>query len=229
MRKIICIILSIIMVFTPLLSDVKASAAYKATLIGIQDTGHDHTSYYSAVGSHLTLMGYNTSEIQESTDISRSSFLDIMDEREIIVIRSHGGYSVDGSGNLTSTWMPLGTSAIISSDFENLPSNLTNAKIFVFGGCNTAKGGPSDSTVRNLIVQANNKGVRVAIGFQTEVYCEGVNTWTKYFFWLLTGPSNVDQAAVGAVSHTNLVHWNMIDNGLNIDSMRYRGEWYMTF
>ena len=64
------------MAFTPLLSDVKASAAYKATLIGIQDTGHDHTSYYSAVGSHLTLMGYNTGEIQESTDISRSSFLD---------------------------------------------------------------------------------------------------------------------------------------------------------
>ena len=41
--------------------------------------------------------------------------------------------------------------------------------------------------------------------------------------------SNVDQAAVGAVSHTRLTHWNLIESGLNIESMRYRGEWYMTF
>ncbi len=229
MRKIICIILSIIMVFTPLLSDVKASAAYKVTLVGIQAVNHDHTSYYSSVSNHLTQMGYNSSEIQHSTDISRSSFLDIMDEREIVVIRADAGITVDGAGNMICTRMALGTGYITSIDFENLSSNLSNAKIFIFGGCLTAKGGPSDSTVKNLIVQSNNKGVRVAIGFQDTVLCPGVNTWTEYFFWLLTGPSNVDQAAVGAVSHTRLTHWNLIESGLNIESMRYRGEWYMTF
>ena len=76
MKKIICAVFTFVFSCLSILNKVNVSAAYEVTLVGIQSEGHNHTSYYSAVGSHLTLMGYNTSEIQESTDISRSSFLD---------------------------------------------------------------------------------------------------------------------------------------------------------
>lgn len=69
----------------------------------------------------------------------------------------------------------------------------------------------------------------MAIGFEDIILCVGANTWTSIFFLYLAGGSNVDQAANAAVSLTKLNHWSLINSGLNIDSMRYRGEWYMTF
>ena len=228
MKKFVSIIVTVVLL-SSIIMEYKVQAAYKVTLVGIQETGHDHTSYYSNINNSLNDIGYNDSEIQEYTDISRNAFLDLMDDREIIVIRSHGGYATDSLGNIDYTYMTLGTNGIFSNDFENLSSNISNAKIFIFGGCYTAIGGPSDSTVRNLIVQSNLKGVRVAIGFQDSILCVGANTWTSIFFLYLAGGSNVDQAATAAVQLTKLNHWSLINSGLNIDSMRYRGDWYMTF
>lgn len=132
MKKLVSVLI-IVVLLNSIMSEYKVHAAYKVTLIGIQETGHDHTSYYSNINNSLNTMGYVDSEIQEYTDISRNSFLDLMDEREIIVIRSHGGYVTDSLGNIDNTYMTLGTSGIFSSDFENLTSNISNAKIFIFG------------------------------------------------------------------------------------------------
>ena len=89
MKKYIALLLCICCFFF-IHSNDKVYATTKVTLIGTQVSGHDHTSYYSDIHDALNVMGYNNSEIQEWTDITRNSFLNIIDDREIIVIRSHG-------------------------------------------------------------------------------------------------------------------------------------------
>jgi len=205
-------------------------ATEKVALVGIESTGHDHTSFYSDISGYLNTMGYNNSDIQQGTNMTRNTFLNIMDEREIIVIRSHGNRYLDNSGNVIGTYMSLNSGGIYNSDFEDLDDNLTNAKLFVFCGCYTAAGGVWDTTMRNIVVQSNLKGVRVAVGFSDTIYCDGANTWTKWFFKYLADGENIDTAANNAVSETESHHWIMNLLGeLNIDSMLYRGEWNMTF
>ena len=153
-----------------------------------------------------------------------------MEDREIIVIRSHGGVFTDNAGNIIGNYMCLKNGDLYNSDFEDLTAYLDNAKLFVFCGCKTAAGDVYDAVVRNLVVQSTEKGVRTAVGFSETIKCNAANTWTKWFFKYLSQGKNVDTAANNAVKKARGDNW-FIDsvNTSGIESMRYRGEWDLTF
>ncbi len=205
--------------------------AYSVELVGIEDSGHDHTSVYDTIDDYLNSMGYANADINKSTNITSSTLLSRLSRREIIVTRSHGGRFLDSAGNTTGNYLVLNGGNMYNSDIEAFSSNkLADTVLVVYVGCYTASGGVSSSSARNLVVASTEKGATTAVGFEDSIACAGANTWTDYFFWYLSLGKNIDRAANDAVSATRAIHRELEDQGnLGISSMRYRGEWNYTF
>ncbi len=200
-------------------------------LVGISDTGHDHMSCYDTITPYLEKMGYSSAEIYKREDSVLADVMLMLDVGEIIVTRSHGGAFTDSSGNYIGNFICLSDKNLCNSDIEDLVNgSLSNAKLIVYGGCLTAAGGVSSTSIRNLTVASEVKGASTVVGFTEEVNCAGANTWVKFFFQHLSEGDNIDESLNEAKKETQKKHFILQALGeLGIDSCMYRGVWNTTF
>lgn len=215
-----------------LLSQNVYAYASEVGLVGVTVDGHDHTTYYASINEYLNTMGYADSTISLNTDPGRATILNLLDTCEIVVTRSHGGYSIAEDGSLFNCHLVLQNGAkLYYSDIETFPAtSLSNLILAVYIGCRTALGGISLGTEDNLVVATSNQGARTAVGFTEAIDCNGANSWVDFFFENLANGDNIDVALNSAVEATQNKHWILeARDDLNIDSCRYRGEWNYTF
>lgn len=199
-------------------------------LIGVTDTGHDHTGYFEDINEDLNEMGYSDIQISTYIDPEKSTVLDVLDSCEIVVTRSHGDRYLNDNGDAIGNYIVLPSECLYNSDIEDMKEDLSNAKLVVYGGCYTAAGGVSLGTERNLVVATENRGAATAVGFTKSINCTGANTWVGYLFKNLASGKNIDISVNDAVKSTKNKHFILDLQGvLNIDSCLYRGVWDYTW
>lgn len=131
-------------------------------LVGITDTGHDHTSFMNNnVPSNYTK--------SKNTNTSPQNTLNVLRSSRAFISRSHGykeGICCSG-GNMTRTDM-----------LALPPGALSHMQLVYYGACKTGEGGAS---AENLVNATFDRGARTVIGFTVIVDCNSCNTWTKAF------------------------------------------------
>ena len=168
----------------------------KAVLVGVADSGHDHTSALATVSPIITGFGYSSAPLYSgSFTVSQiDNFLN-NDVNSIFVSRSHGGYAVS-SNVLRSTFIGpnpndydvLYSSTHISTTFS--ANELKNMDLVMFVACNTGYGGEGAA---NLPSKAVEKGATTAIGFEESITCSRTNEWLIDFFEGLADGYTVDE------------------------------------
>lgn len=135
---------------------------YLFGLVGITDTGHDHTSFMNNnVPSNYTK--------SKNTNTSPQNTLNVLRSSRAFISRSHGykeGICCSG-GNMTRTDM-----------LALPPGALSHMQLVYYGACKTGEGGAS---AENLVNATFDRGARTVIGFTVIVDCNSCNTWTKAF------------------------------------------------
>lgn len=115
----------------------------------------------------------------------------------IIGIEYHGLYVTDEGVNVDTgiSTNEFATGAdkgyLCGDDINNLPNDaLSNIKLAVFVGCNTAGPGPTDKLPRAVVI----KGATTAIGFEDTIYTNEANDWVEDFFGKLAQGTNAYDA-----------------------------------
>lgn len=144
-------------------------------MVGITDSGHDHTSFMN----NRIPAGYTRSS---NTNTSPQATLNVLRASRAFVSRSHGyreGISCSG-GNMTR------------NDVLALPPGaLSHMQLVYYGACLTGEGG---SSAANLVNATFDRGARTVIGFTVEVGCGTTNTWTQEFMTSISNGETVDRA-----------------------------------
>lgn len=144
-------------------------------LVGISDTGHDHTTFMN----NRIPAGYTRSS---KTNTSPQATLDVLRASRAFISRSHGyteGISCNG-GNMTR-------SAVLALP----PGALGHMRLVYYGACSTGTGG---SGAANLVNATFDRGARTVIGFTVNVTCSTTNTWTRAFMNSISNGDTIDRA-----------------------------------
>ena len=178
------------------------------TMVGIEFSGHDHTSYMDEIIDDAMIIGggaYRT----VNTDLTQMSYS--IRHSGILVIRSHGSQNDVSlaNGEVFSRFNMSGW-----SKYE-----LKNARLILYGACETGLGGES---ANNLVNSTFNRGAKTVIGFQSAVGCDQMNTWTKEFF-VASGEQSktITQSLEHADYWTGFYHWG---NRYGTDNRLVRGS-----
>ena len=174
--------------------------AYKTTLYGVSNSGHDHSSCLETVKNILQNDTFNNVILKTGALSSSECLLDLKNTN-IFTSRSHGTIVVwTGTTTAASTGIILndkgGTEkiALYSHLWGNMTSGSTSIAttdsfegldIALFIGCETAYDGVAG---RNLPAVVSNQDAEVAIGFSDSINCNAANGWTEDFYmYLLEG------------------------------------------
>ena len=144
-------------------------------MVGITDTGHDHTSFMDNPIPSI----YKASK---NTNIGATVALQGLRSSQVFVGRSHGSKTsfVCNNGNITR-------SMVIA-----LPANaLSSAKLVYYGACLTGEGG---ADAENLVNATFDRGAKCVIGFTESINFDAGNKWTKKFMASLSDGDTIDTA-----------------------------------
>ena len=153
-------------------------------LVGITDSGHDHTSFFNnSVPSGYTKSTY--------TDISSAETIVKMQTSRVFISRSHGSqHSITCTGG-----------SLTSTHISALPDNsLSHVKLVYYGACSTGSGG---ITADNLVNTTYSKGAQIVIGFKNSVSCTACNAWTQAFMEQLGAGRTVSASVKAADDAVN--------------------------
>ena len=167
----------------------------RAALVGVTNTGHDHSSALSDSRTYLLNCGYSAANVYTGafTNAQLDSYLDT-DTNNVFVSRSHGSSNVNAAGTVTETMIFLGDgegAAIYRSSGSINNLELSNMNLVMFIACYTADGGEGAA---NLPTAAVEQGAETAVGFTGTVDCAAANDWTEAFFALMDEGVTVDEA-----------------------------------
>lgn len=168
-----------------------------AALIGVTNSGHDHSSAFDTAIGYIDSCGYASTRYTGAFSTSDiDAYLD-NDVNKIFVSRSHGEYVMDE----TDTGKVAYTYIMLNDDFGNpveYRSNgsintldLSNLELAIFVGCYTGYGGED---AQNLPAVAVAQGAKTAIGFDDEIPCILAHQWTMMIFEELDKGWNIEQA-----------------------------------
>lgn len=148
-------------------------------LIGITDTGHNHTSFMNnpIPSGYSQLCG---------TDTTPAYTLSILRKSKAFISRSHGYKEgiVCKNGNMTR------------DDMLSLPAGaLIYLELVYYGACSTGEGGINAD---NLVNATYEKGAKAVIGFTESVSCGSCNSWTKAFMESLSKGNTIKAATTAA-------------------------------
>ncbi len=151
-----------------------------AYLLAITDSGHDHHTILGKVMDDISKLGCDEFNCMLTNSIIVSDVKSAMSNSKIFVSRSHG--SNDANGTMIALSTSNSSQFLHSSDIYNFSSNvanvnLSNCDLMLFIGCETA-----NHETKSLPQAAVLAGARVAVGFESTVFCERANTWTEKFF-----------------------------------------------
>lgn len=155
----------------------------RAVLMGVTNSGHNHTSCLSTVGITLTNCQFTPYYSFNTTNTSSGviSYLDNV-SNTVFVSRSHGGviYSVSTQ---------VGTGILLNDDESNpvyfsstgisTSKDFSNLRLAMFIACYTGIGGSGKPNLVNVTVA---RGAETAVGFKQSIPCSTANTWTVNFF-----------------------------------------------
>lgn len=178
------------------------------TMVGIEFSGHDHTSYMAEISDAARIIGGGAFQTV-NTDLTQMSYS--IRNSGILVIRSHGSQNDVSlaNGEVFSRFNMSGW-----SKYE-----LKNARLILYGACETGLGGES---ANNLVNSTFNRGAKTVIGFQSAVGCDQMNTWTKEFFVASGNQSKtITQSLEHADYWTGFYHWG---NRYGTDNRLVRGS-----
>ena len=194
-------------------------------LMGIKDARapHDHVSCFSDVVTNFGMTyDYN---IIHTDYISSSACLTQMQNAEIFISRSHGGYDIGYSylqlyDNETDglSESRLYSYQIYDSSTSTALVDFSNADVMIFVGCTTAYEGEN---ANNLITAAINAGANCAIGFERNISCETANIWTSLFCQYYNNGYSAYDAAHRAINEIQKdFSAEGINNGLDVGSCK---------
>lgn len=180
----------------------------QATLIGVTDSGHDHTSYIDKISPYLLEMDYI--EVHDYVNPGASSMVQLTQNTKIFISRSHGGIH-----NNTYPYILLGDGQAFGTEgILSLPLNTyKGVDLMAFVACFTGYGGEKTDNMATAVVA---RGATSAIAFEKSISCNAANTWTIEFVNQLNKGKTVDNAASKAASHAKLTH--LLSGSTNIDS-----------
>ena len=179
-------------------------------MLGFPDTGHNHYSYMDNVQSNMGTNFSTYTKLQGS--YTKEYILSTIDNtgNNVFVSRTHGGEQMNG-GSVVTTAIYLdqyddevylsGEDLYNSYTGGGANVDLTNMRLMVFCGCNTAS--PNVISGHYTLPESAVKcGAECAIGFSGTIVCESANDWTKKFFELLGDGMTVSQARSTMYSET---------------------------
>lgn len=158
----------------------------RAALVGVTNTGHDHSSALYNSRTYLLNCGYSAANVYTGafTNAQIDSYLDT-DTNNVFVSRSHGSFNVNAAGTVTETMIFLGDgegAAIYSSSGSINNLELSNMKLVMFIACHTGYGGEGAANLPTVAVE---QGAETAVGFMEDIDCAVANDWTEAFFDLI--------------------------------------------
>ncbi|MBO5953600.1 MAG: DNRLRE domain-containing protein, partial [Oscillospiraceae bacterium] len=165
-----------------------------ACLLGILDSGHDHSSVFGNIGDELLALGYKDFNINCTDSISRFTIQDAMENCRIFISRSHGQNESDNTYIVLDNANDIRLNAwhIYNFSTNTAVLDLSNCDLALFGACYTGA-----TPGRSLPDAAVAAGADYAIGLKTEVGCVLESKWVEYFIQNLA-TRNVPVAAEAA-------------------------------
>ena len=167
----------------------------RAALVGVSNSGHNHSSALNNIVSNISACGYSGSTVYTGAfSISNiDSYLDT-DTNNIFVSRSHGGITTSG-GTQIGTFLLLNddeSSPVRYRSYESISTlDLTNMKLIMFIACRTAAGGEGGLNLPSVAVT---QGATTSVGFEESIGCSTANNWTQDFFDLIESGLSVQTA-----------------------------------
>lgn len=159
-----------------------------AALVGIPDTGHDHSTVFTTITPYIQNRGLTRNIYYGNTTAATvESYLD-NNQNSVFVSRCHGFANESthyGEITVTSTAIEVNfqTKEYLSSSALINTVDLSNLKLAVFCGCKTARGSEGAKNLPTVVVQ---RGAATAIGFTEEIDCSDANIWTERFFYYMS-------------------------------------------
>ena len=192
----------------------------KAVTVGIPDTGHDHESALSTIIPNLEDCGYSSivTSFNECESGHIENYLDI-NTYNLFVSRSHGGVHINSSGIAIDSYLLLTKSSSSTKNYfyaSDMPSDLSNMKLAMFVGCETAKS-LQLMGARNLPSAAVYSGAETAVGFTANIPCDIANAWIIDFFDLLEQGYSIQEACEELddnidYQNTTMTSWKIYGN-----------------
>ncbi len=189
----LCILLSMFLTLTISASAVDVNG--RAVLMGVTNSGHNHTSCLSTIGTTLTNCQFTPYYSFRTTNTSTGvmSYLNNV-SNTVFVSRSHGGVIYSGSTQ-------VGTRILLNDDESNpvyfsstditTSRDFSNLRLAMFIACYTGIGGSGEPNLVNVTVA---RGAETAVGFKQSIPCSTANTWTVSFFNLMEDSFTVYEA-----------------------------------
>ena len=181
-------------------------------LLGIPDedtnSSHDHSTVFTTITPYIQTRGLTRNIYYgDTTAATVESYLD-NNQNSVFVSRSHGTKMVD---DFVGNEMIVMTGIVVNSQTGEYLSNrnmissldLSNLKLAVFCGCETAYGGEGANNLPTVVVQ---KGAATAIGFTQSITCADANTWTERFFYYMSLGYSV-QTACNTIKKSTDIAW----------------------
>lgn len=171
-----------------------------AILLGVTNSGHDHTSCLTTIQSDIANCAY-TSISKKTGSFTTATVRNYLDSNNnsLFVSRSHGVKS-PAPQTYTGLWLNDTTPEVYLFNTD-LPTslNLSNLQLAMFIGCYTGAGG---STATNLPSTVVARGAETAVGFSQSIMCPKANQWTIAFFNLMNNGYTVQAACETLAAQT---------------------------
>lgn len=160
------------------------------TMIGITDTGHDHTNYMDRISRYTSW--YNCPRTKKVVNCNSINALKYFESSTVMVFRGHGNKTAIGCYN----------SSLIVNSFSSKGSDyLANEKLIVLVACATAQGGEGAG---NLATMLNKRGAQTVVGFMDNILCNEANQWIEHFIWAAGLDRTVEEACEYANKETHI-------------------------
>ena len=180
------------------------SVTKKAILIGVTNSGHDHSTCLTNAKPHFENCSSLTSVSKYTGSFTATNIINYLNNssNKVFLSRSHGGYHNE-SGVLKYTFINLddnGSSGnkLRSNNSSLNSADLSNMKLIMFIACNTGRGSQGGN---NLPTKVVNKGATCSVGFTQTINCATANKWTVSFSKRMENGESVS-AACNALSTT---------------------------
>ena len=147
---------------------------HNAKLIGVPETGHDHSSCLTTSSTYLSNYGYPTTIYTNTSALTKYGVISLLSNSgtKVFASRSHGGYTAN------STYIELPSTNLYSTDLSGY--DLSNLYVALFIGCWTGYGGVGGN---NLPSAAVAQGADCSVGFSQSIGCAKANEWTVQCFY----------------------------------------------
>ena len=192
-----------------------------AQLVGITNSGHDHSSWMSSAETYLLNCGEIDDVAKHTGAFTIAAINGYMNVNsyKVFIIRSHGCIVNNANGVQIGTALRLNDNNSAPVYYKSHTSfssvDLSNLKIALFISCESGHGGASGNNLPN---EAHAKGAQTAVGFTGTINCSKANSWTIAFCQKMSSGYSVQTACTQLAGMTTyassgLQNWVLCGSG----------------